>query len=96
MIHEHYVTEQTGQSDLPAMQSWAELDETLRAQNRDQARDNISELHAIGRRVVAADSSAIETNPLGDADVLNLGIAEHDRWSHQARRGTAVRTDANR
>ncbi len=85
VIHEHYVTEQTGQSDLPAMQSWAELDETLRAQNRDQARDNISKLHAIGRRVVAADSSAIETNPLGDADVLNLGIAEHDRWSHQKR-----------
>ena len=47
-IHEHYLAEQAEQAGLPPLRPWAELDERLRAQNRDQARDNISKLHSLG------------------------------------------------
>ena len=84
-IHENYLTEQAEQSDLPALRPWAELDESFQAQNRDQARDNISKLHSHGLRIVAAESLSNGPVQLREADIVKMGIAEHDRWSHQKR-----------
>lgn len=84
-IHEHYLTEQAEQTNLPALRPWAELDERFRAQNRDQARDNILKLHSLGLKVVAAGLLSVDAVRLGEADIERLGIAEHDRWSHQKR-----------
>ena len=84
-IHEHYLAEQAEQAGLPPLRPWAELDERLRAQNRDQARDNISKLHSLGLRVVPASSLTGDPNRVGEVDLANMGVAEHDRWSHQKR-----------
>lgn len=84
-IHEHYLAEQAEQANLPALRPWAELDERFRAQNRDQARDNISNLHSLGLSVVAAGLLSSDPVQLGEVDLANMGVAEHDRWSHQKR-----------
>ncbi|MEZ5383851.1 MAG: hypothetical protein R2754_18890 [Microthrixaceae bacterium] len=84
-IHERYVAQQAGGVDLPALRAWTELDETFRALNRDQARDNVIKLARRGLRLVAFGSLSGNAVVLSDADIVDLGIAEHDRWSLQKR-----------
>lgn len=85
VIHQNYLTEQGEHSDLPALRPWTELDERFRAQNRDQARDNIWKLHSLGLAVTPVSSPSSDPVKLMEADIVSLGIAEHDRWSHQKR-----------
>ena len=83
-IHERYV-EQQANAGLPSARPWLDLDETVRALNRDQARDNVIKLARHGFTLVASETLSDAPAVFSEADVLSLGVAEHDRWSHQKR-----------
>lgn len=83
-IHQEYVVEQRqqGASDNPALVPWAELPESLKESNRDQASHIGTKLNAIG----------CDLAPLGDWDhdfaftedeIELLAEMEHERWVKQ-------------
>ena len=103
-IHARYLSENAGiqPPEHPAMHPWDQLDEKLKAQNRNQARDNVLKLASIGVAVATAeqarDRGADPIHTLASDSVEMLARREHDRWARQKRaqgyRYGPVRIDA--
>lgn len=90
-IHEDYVRRRRADPDTqpndPATRDWADLDESLKESNRDQALDIERKLAAIGCRVVAAQGVR-PVDDLTDDEVEELARLEHLRWvEHRRRQG---------
>jgi hypothetical protein len=87
-IHDNFLQTRRGveAETHPALRAWDELSEPLRAQNRDQARDNLVKLHKVGLRVVPADQAGDARVELDDSYVDRLAHLEHDRWARQKQR----------
>ena len=88
LIHLDYLASQGVAGDeapdpaAPARRPWADLPESFREANRDQARD-------VGRKVEAIDCRLSETRRdpavLTDAEIEQLARMEHERWSDERR-----------
>ena len=70
-------------TDRPTEGRGTELDGTLRAQNRDQARDNVVKLAELGLRVAPGRTDASGAPHLTEVQVTAMARAEHDRWARQ-------------
>lgn len=88
-IHENYRDGHDLEHDHPANKTWDALDDRLKAQNRDQARDNLAKLAEQGIAVVPEDQVGPDDERLGsdelDELVELLARYEHDRWAAQKR-----------
>lgn len=70
----------------PADVPWEDLAEPQRAQNRDQAAEDVRRIHAAGYRLVPlADGGTHRITALPEDLVESLALAEHDRWAATAR-----------
>jgi RyR domain len=91
-IHANYLQarQRSGMEDLhgpaPAMSDWDGLASHLKAQNRDQARDNIVKLSKLGLQVVPIGHVDGAQVTLDEAIIDELAHVEHDRWARQKRR----------
>jgi len=72
--------------DDPALRSWAELPESLRESNRDQAAHVAVKLAAVGRAVGPLADWTAARRPLGDAEIETMAMLEHERWVAERRR----------
>ena len=83
-IHADYVERQKAEGSLPAgdpaLRSWDELDESLRASNRDQAADIARKLASIGCQAVFGADGGGETVEFEPEEIEKLARAEHARW----------------
>lgn len=84
-IHADYVGERRGKEppDHPALRPWEELEPMLRAQNLEQARDNVVKLAEVGLRVVPTAEAGDRRSSLPAPHIERLARAEHDRWARQ-------------
>jgi len=83
-IHEDYVRNQrlegkTPQTN-PSMVEWDALPETLKASNRDQARDIGMKLGSVGCIIVPMTQRGVVPAVLSRDEVERLAEMEHDRW----------------
>ena len=76
-----------GADEDPALRPWAELRETLRESNRDQAAHVGVKLAAIGRTIGPLTDWDAAHRPFTDDEVEVMARSEHDRWVAERRRG---------
>ncbi len=83
-IHADYVrrrkTEDSLAPDDPALRDWNDLDETLRASNRDQAAEIARKLAAIGCEALPTKEVSAEPVDLRSDEIEMLARLEHTRW----------------
>lgn len=87
-IHANYLRDELakGTSGHPAVQAWDSLPVNLKAQNRQQARENIERLAHLGIRVVVRTRGEGSVPfDLGPELLETLARDEHDRWCRQKR-----------
>jgi hypothetical protein len=89
-IHEAFVAEQrAAQSRGPintpesSLVPWSELSSELRQQNREQAKDIVQKLNAVGARVVPMLTVRPQPVEFSADDVELMAHMEHDRWTAQ-------------
>lgn len=82
-VHERFLAATPLADDHPARRPWAELSDDLRAMNREQVRENVRRLEAMGYRLVPLAELGPTAEPLGalpDDQVEQLARDEHLRW----------------
>lgn len=96
IIHENYRAEHTKLGDKkpndPAMRSWADLADSLKNSNRQQAEDIVNKLRAIGcdlRPVRNLPAAGVKSGgkgfKLSKDEKYRLGKMEHERWVEERR-----------
>jgi ppGpp synthetase/RelA/SpoT-type nucleotidyltranferase len=70
-----------GTSTDPSLQPWAQLPETLRDANRDQARHHAELLELVGCTLVPVADRPVALMTFSDDEVERMAIAEHGRWT---------------
>ncbi|MGH9026444.1 MAG: NAD-binding protein [Acidimicrobiia bacterium] len=86
-IHEDYVSKQRAEGQTPtsnpSMVAWAELPETLKESNRDQAANVGAKLHAVGRGLVPLTDWDEDPVEFTSDEVERLAVMEHERWRQE-------------
>jgi hypothetical protein len=83
-IHADYVRRRAAEGSLapddPALRDWNELEESLKASNRDQAADIWRKLRAIECEAVPSAQAGGRAVELGPDEIETLAHLEHVRW----------------
>ena len=90
-IHQEYILKQKERGDTaqtnPAMVPWDELDDSLKASNRDQATHIGVKLKALGCEVTYLTDWDADLFAFTDAEIERLAKMEHERWCAERQRG---------
>ena len=95
-IHGDYLANAASASgSSPSVVPWSQLPEEFRESNRNQARDILHKLHALGFGIAPAEHARhIAPIELSPSQVEVLARMEHDRWMEEKQRNGWVRGPA--
>jgi hypothetical protein len=86
-IHAQFVREQTGikPRDAPTMREWKDLPEEFKESNRSQAHDYPKKLELVECHIVESTRWGLPRFAFTEAEVKQLSMREHERWSEEKR-----------